>query len=738
MAETANPAESELRAQFWRSLASAPDLAIVCDLDGTLVPFALRPAEAVPRPETLALLGQLAANDLKVVIASGRPRGDLERFFAGLPGLILAAEHGAWLRDGEWRSLVSIDPAPLDQLLEDVQRIVGGIDGVVLERKTWGVAVHLRAVAEAYRDVVFVAASAVVDAFLDRHRAFRRLDGHEVIEVRAAGASKRSVIAWLRSPTGAGPILALGDDATDEEMFDALSPADAGVRVGRDLGIASAAAFRLPDTTAAHALLAWILAVRQGQPIGLPQGLAPTPAAGRYGLLVVSNRLPELRTPVTHERRRNVGGLVSALTPILGESGGIWLGWSGRTCSAETSTIPHGVTIDDKPPLAWIDLPESWQRAYYNGFCNSALWPLLHSFPGRVRLAREDWEAYVNANETFAEAAAGLTLPGSRIWIHDYHLLLLGRALRDRGHAGRIGLFLHVPFCGPDLFFILPHAEALLLGMLDFDRIGFHTDDYADNFLRCVAALPGVRVEGRSVHRPGRTTEVGVLPIGIIPEAFQPSDTDASAEMVNLAAQVGDRRLILGVDRLDYTKGIPERLEAYGHLLKIAPQWRRRVSLVQISVPSRADVIEYAEQRALVESIVGRVNGEYGDADWVPVRYLYRSYGTDVLGRLYREADVGYVTPLRDGMNLVAKEFVAAQDPARPGVLLLSRFAGAARELREAVITNPYDRDGMAADLARALEMPLEERRQRHAALLQTVLSTTAVTWAEDFLRWLG
>jgi trehalose 6-phosphate synthase len=453
-------------------------------------------------------------------------------------------------------------------------------------------------------------------------------------------------------------------------------------------------------------------------------------------LLVLSNRLPELRsTEAAQEgRKQSVGGLVSALRPVLERHRGIWLGWSGRTRSDAVPT-DVGVDVVQGISLAWVDFPDEWQRGYYNGASNSALWPLFHSFPGRVRFEERDWEAYRAANLAFATVARALIGSEETIWVHDYHLLLLAKYLREGGFRGRIGFFQHIPFCGPDIFFLLPWASEVLEAMLGFDLVGFHTVGYVENFLRCAAAVPGAHVEGSRITWKGRVVMVGAFPLGIIPADFQdPGDAAASEEIAGLVRAIGSSRLVLGVDRLDYTKGIPERIDAFGRLLELFPAWRKNVSLVQVSVPSRADIPEYAEQRTLVENAVGRINGEFGEADWVPIRYLYRSYGRAQLSELYRLADVGYVTPLRDGMNLVAKEYVAAQDPKDPGVLLLSRFAGAAEELGDAVLTNPWYASGTARDLDLALRMPDDERARRHAALLEVVSRTTALTWAEDFL----
>ncbi|MGH7297045.1 MAG: alpha,alpha-trehalose-phosphate synthase (UDP-forming), partial [Polyangiaceae bacterium] len=319
-------------------------------------------------------------------------------------------------------------------------------------------------------------------------------------------------------------------------------------------------------------------------------------------------------------------------------------------------------------------------------------------------------------------------------WVHDYHLMLLARHLRRRDHRGPVGMFQHIPFPAPDIFFLCPWAAELAGALLDFDLVGFHTRGYVENFLRCAACLPGVSFEDHRVLRGARATRVAAFPLGTTPESFQDVEAAASDEIARLMRGIGGARVVLGVDRLDYTKGIPERIAAFGTLLERFPQWRSKACLVQISVPSRADIPEYVDQRTRVENIVGRINGEHGEGSWIPIRYLYRSYGRAELSQLYRSADVGYVTPLRDGMNLVAKEFVAAQDPQRPGVLLLSRFAGAADELTDAVLTNPWDPEGTAADLDFALRMPHEERVRRHTALLEVVSKSTATTWADAFL----
>jgi alpha,alpha-trehalose-phosphate synthase [UDP-forming] len=462
------------------------------------------------------------------------------------------------------------------------------------------------------------------------------------------------------------------------------------------------------------------------------------PPSGRleHGLLAISNRLPDLRAPVSpdEERRRTVGGLVAALEPVLESRGGLWLGWSGRTTPGDAfGPVERGPS--SRPALAWMDLPERAHELYYNGFCNRSLWPLFHSLPERVRFEDAEWEAYLAVNDRFAEVAHTLVPRDCAVWCHDFHLLTVAFDLRRRDHRGPLGLFLHVPFPSADLFRLIPWQKQLLEAMLAFDLIGFQTERDAKNFLESAATVGSADVSSSCIRIGTRSVQVGAFPIGIIPDRYEPPEELQENETTTALLQsFAGRRLIVGVDRLDYTKGIPERIEGFARLLASKPEWRGKLSLVQISVPSRVDVVDYQEQRQRIEAAVGRINGEFGEAHWTPVRYLYRSYHRGELSLLYRAADVCLVTPLRDGMNLVAKEYIAAQVPERPGVLVLSRFAGAACELDEAVLTNPFHPDGMARDIDSALRMPLEERRRRHGRLLAAVQRTTATSWAEGFV----
>jgi trehalose 6-phosphate synthase len=740
---------ARVSSEHWRTLARHTPIGILCDLDGTLVPFARTPEEARPDPDVVALVDAIAQlPGVTMAIVSGRPKAWLETFFTS-PHVFLMAEHGASRRGmGAWENVGEVDPTPLEELASMLESLVRRHPGALLERKQTTVALHYRQVQRDRRAELLVEVYGIIDAFVARYPAFERLEGTLVTEIRPASVNKAAAVPWIRGIAGAGArLVVLGDDVTDEHMFRAVGAADEPVVVRTAGRRRTAARWELEDSTEVRAVLRWLYGVRAGQtplPVVLPRAIEQptlTSAGASNDLLVVSNRLPELRHVESNdeaERKKNVGGLVSALEPALRSRGGMWLGWSGRTVPSSepvTTGVIEAAGGSSGVQLAWVDYKESWYRHYYLGLCNGTLWPLFHSFPSRVRISDEGWAAYKEVHETFAELAAELTKPRATIWAHDYHLLLFARVMRQRGHVGPMGHFLHIPFPALDIFTMLPWAAQVIDALLDFDLLGFHTPQHVANFLQCAAALLPAKVSDDVVHHRGRATHVPAMPIGIIPDVFQePPDPAVAAEIDGLMRILGDSKLVLGVDRLDYTKGIPERLLAFGRMLEMFPEWRGKVSLVQVSVPSRADIPTYGEQRAKIEAVVGRLNGELGEAGWVPVRYLYRSYGREQLAQLYRVASVGYVTPLRDGMNLVAKEYVAAQSLENPGVLLLSQFAGAAVEMQDAVLTNPYHIDGMAQDLDRALRMPLEERKARHAKLLATVQRSNAVTWAEHFL----
>ena len=452
-------------------------------------------------------------------------------------------------------------------------------------------------------------------------------------------------------------------------------------------------------------------------------------------LVVVSNRVPPADDlGPTYQDTVAVGGMVSAVKTLMRERGGLWLGWSGRSTARRGLGAPTVTRAGGAVELATIDLSEDETNLYYTGFSNRTLWPLLHSFTERVSIRTETYRAYRRINRRFADALYPLLNPDDLVWVHDYQLLMLGLYLRQAGWQGKLGYFLHVPFPPPEIFAILPWAAEMLESLLSYDLIGVHTEGYRRNLVDALKRELGGGLDGEVFSLAGGDTRIGVHPIGIEPEAFRTASQNSMTDLRGLLSLPGgeDYKIIVGVDRLDYTKGIPEKLRAFDRLLERYPHMRGRVTLVQISSPSRTRVPEYAREREQVEMLVGQINGKFSEAGWVPVRYLYRSFSQGELAGFYHHADVGMVTPLRDGMNLIAKEFVAAQGDD-PGVLLLSKFSGASEELTDAIVVNPYDNDGTAEQLYQALRMSGDERARRWKSLMQVVRGNTVHDWGQRF-----
>jgi trehalose 6-phosphate synthase len=449
-------------------------------------------------------------------------------------------------------------------------------------------------------------------------------------------------------------------------------------------------------------------------------------------LVIVSNRVP-----LPSERGPRAGGLAVALADAL-RPGTLWFGWSGKRTG--TPEAEPRLQRADGTTYATIDLTEAEYRSFYVNLSNGALWPLLHFRLGLVEFRREDYEAYRAVNRRFAQALAGLLREDDLVWVHDYHLFLLAEELRRLGVRNRVGFFLHTPFVPPALLHALPRAAELLRAMCAFDVVGFHTHTYQRAFLDCVREiLPGTRVHDGAFTHDGRRVRAIVDPIGIDATAFANTAARAerSVETTRLRESLGGRALAIGVDRLDYSKGLVNRFEAFGRLLAKYPEHRRQVSFLQIAARSREESGSYQRLRRELDRIVGDTNGRFSEFDWVPLRYMTSTVRRQLLAGFYRCAHLGVVTPLRDGMNLVAKEYIAAQDPADPGVLILSRFAGAAEELTEALIVNPFDADEIADAMHEALAMPLSERLLRYEALRERVWDTTASKYCSQFLAYL-
>lgn len=447
-------------------------------------------------------------------------------------------------------------------------------------------------------------------------------------------------------------------------------------------------------------------------------------------LVIVSNRVPELGGA------RQAGGLAVGLLDALRQDGGIWFGWDGTIVSdtdeAAVSFARHG-NIN----VATMPLREQDYHEYYLGFSNSALWPAFHNRLDLARFAGPQIEGYRRANARFGDGLSPLLRSDDLIWVHDYHLIPFAQHLRSLGHGNRIGFFLHIPFPTPDVLMAVPEYEWLMRSLSAYDVVGFQTVADLRHFQRFMVEFQGAQTLDGRLRRNDKTILAEAFPIGIDVEGFAAMATTAEAadRIDRMQRKSAPRVHIIGVDRLDYTKGLPERLRAFRRLLELYPGNRKIATLMQIAAPTREEVDAYADIRRELEQLSGAINGDFGDFDWTPVRYIHRPISRETLAALFRGSHVGLVTPLRDGMNLVAKEYIAAQDENDPGVLVLSRFAGAAEELVDALIVNPYDADEVAEALQRAIAMPKGERRQRHAALMERIRRHDAKHWRETFMR---
>lgn len=450
-------------------------------------------------------------------------------------------------------------------------------------------------------------------------------------------------------------------------------------------------------------------------------------------LIVVSNRVS---VPQAMGAAGAQGGLAVALRAALREHRGIWFGWSGK--EVETFTGHLDMQRNEDVTTATIDLEPQDIDEYYNGYANRTLWPLFHYRIDLTEYDRNFDEGYERVNQRFADSALPLIEPDDLVWVHDYHLLPLGAMLRTKGVTNRMGLFLHIPWPPTRLLVSLPNHEQLVTSMLQYDLIGFQTEEWLDSFIHYIKKELGLQVHpDGAIEFEGRRIMARAFPIGIDYEEFVES---ARSELAigaynRLKASLGDaRKMLIGVDRLDYSKGLGERFDSFDRFLTDNPDMAEHVVLLQIAPPSRGEVASYQLIRQDLERKAGHINGTHADVAWVPIRYVNRGYPRAELAGFYRAADIGLVTPLRDGMNLVAKEYVAAQDPENPGVLILSRFAGAAPQMPDAVLVNPHSTEEVSEAIKQALYMPLPERRKRHEKLLDTVCKDDVVKWREDFV----
>ncbi len=449
-------------------------------------------------------------------------------------------------------------------------------------------------------------------------------------------------------------------------------------------------------------------------------------------LIVVSNRV----APVGQGRAGAEGGLAVAVLAALKQQGGIWFGWSGKT-SEQVNPEPNIFDVG-KVTYATVDLTQQDYDEYYNGFANRSLWPLFHYRLDLTDFSRRNWIGYQRVNHLFASHLLPLLREDDLIWVHDYHLIAMGEQLRLAGCRQRMGFFLHIPWPALQALLTLPNHQALVKSLCAFDLVGFQTEIDLEAFFEYILKEAGGSVEPDGVVKAyGRELRAGAFPIGIDTDVVARFAEEAaeSRQTKRLAESLHGRKLMIGVDRLDYTKGLVLRMEALEHLLASYPANRSAVTFLQIAPPSRLDVPEYKEIRRELETSAGHINAAYSEFDWVPIRYLNKGFKRQTLAGFLRISDVGVVTPLRDGMNLVAKEFVAAQDWEDPGVLLLSRFAGAAHELDGALIVNPYDAEGVAEAMQAALTLPLEERRDRWQSMFQRIRRHDVAAWRDSYLE---
>jgi trehalose 6-phosphate synthase/phosphatase len=453
-------------------------------------------------------------------------------------------------------------------------------------------------------------------------------------------------------------------------------------------------------------------------------------------IILVSNRLPVTVSHADGEISlvQSGGGLATGLKGVRGRQGSTWIGWPGEVPSG------RGVRAELEKKLAAeglepIYLSRAEVRGFYEDYSNAAIWPVFHDMLDQLPLEITGWEMYREVNQRFAEAVAACHREGDLIWVNDYHLMLAPAQIRQLIPNARIGFFLHIPFPASEMFRVLPQRREVLQGLLGADLIGFHTRSYAENFLSSVQTTLAEKVQPWGIRRRGRTARVGVYPMGIDAATWEQRarSTPVAKQVLSLLQDAGNRKIVLGIDRLDYTKGLPRRIAAFERLFQSDPSLAEHVRFIQVTFPSRERIESYAGLRRQLSEMVGRINATYGSPRSLPIHLMLRSFPEEEVSALYGSADIMMVTPLIDGMNLVSKEFIASR-LHDDGVLILSEFAGAAAELNEAILINPYDTRGLAEAIRQAIHMPGIEQRERMAKLRAKVKSNTVHAWAETFI----
>lgn len=455
-------------------------------------------------------------------------------------------------------------------------------------------------------------------------------------------------------------------------------------------------------------------------------------------LIIVSNRLPITiaKRGSTLKLQSSVGGLATGLDSFHKSYKSLWIGWPGYITGKdpqEKTLIQKKLSQENCYPvfLSNYDIEN-----YYYGFCNKVLWPLFHYFTENTMYAKKFWKAYQRVNEQFSEVVSKIVEPNDKIWIHDYQLMLLPKLLRRKHRKNSIGFFLHIPFPSSEIFRLLPYRTEIIEGVMGADLIGFHTHDYVHHFTESIRKLLGYEYKLGYISTMHRRVMVDAFPMGIDYERFHSAsnDNEINKEITRLKKRLGDHKIIISIDRLDYTKGIAERLEAFDLFLSKYPEYRNNVTLILVAVPSRTGVDKYTILKRNIDELISKINGKYGDIGWVPIWYLYRFMPFNKLVPLYCVGDVALITPLRDGMNLIAKEYIASK-VNHTGVLILSEMAGAAQELGEAIIVNPNNKEQIADAIKQSLEMPEYEQIRRNKTMQQRLKRYSVERWAHDFME---
>ncbi len=742
---------------FFKDLSTSAEALLFLDYDGTLAPFHIDPKQASPYPEVLPLINRLMKEaKTRVIIVSGRTIEDLLPFIPldSLPEL-WGSHGGEHLTPANQYSKESLTPNQEQGLKMGWNRLIDHYTLERCEKKTTSIAAHWRGEDP---DEIEIVKRIVIQAWAPLVKEYD-LELHDFdggIELRPKGLNKgKAIEAVLQNlnPESKTSVAYLGDDATDEEAFKALGDRGLKVLVRRDTRPTLADILIEPPEELLEFLKRWIdsrTGTKEKEKEPKKESHANnnnsymTPGA-RF--MVVSNRLP-IELEVKEDKisvHSGSGGLVTALAPVLKNRGGMWIGWPGNIPDEEERKY-RSVIVEGGKDSGFIFEPvfltKQESELYYQGFSNEVLWPLFHDLLGRCNFKPEYWQGYQRANAKFADVVLKNIRPTDFLWIHDYHLLLLGDELRKKGVTSKIAFFLHIPFPSLDIFLKLPWGLQLLSALLQYDLIGFQTHRDHRNFIQCVRTLnPDVQISSKGhLHickKEQKEILVGSFPISIDYKEF--STAAASKEVTDaswiLHEKWPNQKLILSIDRLDYTKGIPERLEAIRTFLKNYPEFHTKVCFIQVIIPSRIAVPEYQGLKNEIDRLVGEINSQFTKENWVPVNHVFRSLNRTELLAHYRTAEVALVTPIKDGMNLVAKEYLAC-DIEQDGVLILSEFAGAASQLySRALLVNPFDIEGIAKTLHAALTMPKEERQKRMKAMRQIVRRYDLYWWMKNYLR---